>query len=192
MIIIDNLQKKALVVFSLFLLSSFIYATSWVSQENESLTEEQIVLSTGFDDFLPLDFDDIDELKYIVMDEEGYLYLAGYTYSTNFYTSPDAFDTTHNGAIDIFVMKISPDGKEILNSTLIGGSQGETLFAIILGDNNDIFLSGSTTSPDFPTTFDAIQPLYGGVVDTFIVRLSSDCSTLLYSTYFGGSQGENI
>ena len=107
------------------------------------------------------------------------------------------FDTTHNHFLDTFVIKLSPDGSDILFSTYIGGYFRDVAFAMDLDLDNNVIIAGWTEScvddgfpignsiPGFDTTFN-------GQRDSFLVKLSSDGTTVLYSTYFGGSMDEAI
>lgn len=88
---------------------------------------------------------------------------------------------------DVFVSKIDPSGKIIFTQTFAGKGldQGR---AVAVDASGNIYVAGSTTSPDFPVT-NALQPQAGTQGAGFIVKLSGDGKTILYSTYFGGLKG---
>lgn len=135
----------------------------------------------------------------ICLDAAGDLWVTGWTSSESFFTTPDAMDDTPSFAGDVFVMKLASEDGSILYSTLLGGDYVDRGYDICLNEAGEIYVTGFTGSTDFPTTADAYQsepsaPLYV-FQDAFIVKLSPDGHTLLYSTYFGGFEddwGENI
>ncbi|MDP9401743.1 MAG: SBBP repeat-containing protein, partial [Actinomycetota bacterium] len=100
---------------------------------------------------------------------------------------------------DAFVTKLDPTGSQLLYSTYLGGSQDENLRggAIAVGPSGAAFVTGSTDSPDFPTTPGALQTDRRGCQTfdsalfcptvAFLTRLSPDGSAIEYSTYIGGS-----
>ena len=131
----------------------------------------------------------------IAVDGSGDIWLTGKTVSTNFPTTNGAYDMTHNGNADVFVVKLSPDSSgssDLLYSTYIGGSGGDYGNAI-LEDNGDAFVTGYTfdAATDFPTTNNAYDTTHNGAEDAFVVRISPDgsgSSDLVYSTFLGGSE----
>ncbi|WP_371804301.1 SBBP repeat-containing protein [Candidatus Lokiarchaeum ossiferum] len=72
-------------------------------------------------------------------------------------------------------------------STLFGGTDFEMPTDIVVDDEGFIYIVGTTNSTDFPTTFNAILPIYGGNDDCFLVKISPDASKIIFSTYIGGS-----
>jgi len=95
---------------------------------------------------------------------------------------------TAYGASDVFVRKLDPNGKLLFTDTFAGKGV-DTGTAIALDPSGNIYIAGATTSPDFPLSKPLISqpnPTYG---TGFIVKLSNDGSTILYSTYFGGTLG---
>ena len=72
-------------------------------------------------------------------------------------------------------------------STLFGGTDFEMPTDIVVDDEGFIYIVGTTNSTDFPTTFNAILPIYGGNDDCFLVKISPDASRIIFSTYIGGS-----
>ncbi|MFW9924776.1 MAG: SBBP repeat-containing protein [Candidatus Thorarchaeota archaeon] len=129
------------------------------------------------------------EATAIEVDEFGNTYICGTTYSPTYPTTPGAFDRTHNGGEDIFVTKLSSDGSTILFSTFIGGSSSDTCYSMKLGDDNCVYITGLTTSDNFPISIDAYDNVRNGL-DCFILKLNATGNAILYSSYFGGSSTE--
>jgi hypothetical protein len=118
--------------------------------------------------------------------------IVGTVQSTDFPTTPGAFNRTHAGVYDIFVTKLNHNGSALVFSTFIGGSQLENLYNFELDNNGNIYLTGTTQSLDFPTTDGAWDEVYGGgTQDAFLLKLNNDGSDLDYSTYVGGSGDED-
>jgi hypothetical protein len=117
-------------------------------------------------------------------------YVAGTTNSTNLPTTLTAFDRTANGGNDIFVTKFNATGTGLLYSTLVGGNSIEIADGIAVRAGL-AYVTGDTTSPNFPTTVGAFDTTPNGGSDVFVFRLDSTASSLGYSTLLGGS-GDDI
>jgi len=127
----------------------------------------------------------------IAVDSAGNAYVAGSTESTDFPTE-NPFQGTYRGGVfsgDAFITKLSPDGTTLVYSTYLGGSNDEEGFGIAIDSAGNAYVTGRTWSTDFPTE-NAYQGVNGGYIDVFITKLSSDGTTLVYSTYLGGSKQE--
>jgi len=127
----------------------------------------------------------------ITVDSAGNAYVTGRVGSLNFPTTPGAFRRFFGGDVfDGFVTKLSSDGSALLYSTFLGGSGNDSVFSIALDSSGNAFVTGGTASGDFPVTAAAFQSTYGGGIpgnDSFVTKLNSAGSTLLYSSYLGGS-----
>lgn len=127
------------------------------------------------------------DLSYdLAVDNAGNIYLVGETTSTNFPTSPGAFDTSANSNNDVFIAKLSADGRTLLYSTYLGGSDYDGGTAIEVDQSGQVYITGSTWSPNFPTTPGALDQSLGGGRDGFVTKLNAAGNALLYSTYLGG------
>lgn len=130
---------------------------------------------------------DRDFCQSIAADRDGNAYVAGQTTSANFPITPGAFDTTFHGFRDAFVTKLSPDGSSLIYSTYLGGINVNEGTGIAVDASGHAYATGHTNSPDFPVTPGAFQTTLGGQSDAFVTKLSADGSSLVYSTYLGGS-----
>jgi hypothetical protein len=122
------------------------------------------------------------------LDSSGNIYLTGNTLSTD-YPTLIPLQGALAGGTDAFITKLSPDGSTLIWSTYLGGSGDEFQTRLSVDASEDLWLSGATNSIDFPTQ-GAYQSSNGGGIDVYIARISSDGTTLEYSTYLGGSGDE--
>lgn len=130
----------------------------------------------------------------ITVDASGNAYVVGQTGSTNFPVSTGAYDkscgTDGNctGGSDAFLTKLSADGSAIVYSTYLGGSGNDNGFAVTVDSGGIAYITGSTSSTDFPTTANAFQKiLASSVSNAFVAKLSASGNSLQYSTYLGGN-----
>ncbi len=122
----------------------------------------------------------------IQTDSSGDIYIMGTSDSSDL-PLVNSYQNYIAGGLDIFVAKISADGQELLYSTFIGGSNGDWGYGIALDSSDNMIITGSTFSTDFPTS-NPIQDTIGGGgsgVDAFITKLSTDGQSLVFSTYLG-------
>jgi hypothetical protein len=122
----------------------------------------------------------------LAIDSSNNVYLSGQTLSTNFPTSSPFQAANGGGSGDAFIAKMNTSGSALTYSTYLGGSGDEFGIGIALDSSNNVYLTGNTTSTNFPTA----SPLQGstaGLTDTFITKLNAAGSALTYSTYLGGS-----
>ncbi|MCS1351337.1 SBBP repeat-containing protein [Mechercharimyces sp. CAU 1602] len=134
---------------------------------------------------------DFDRARGIAVNAKGEAYIKGITNSANFPITTGAFKTILVGDFDAFITRLNATGTSLIYSTYLGGSSSEFSSIVVGGiavDSRDqAFVTGSTTSTDFPVTSGAFQTLFGGGTDAFVTRLNATGSSLLYSTYLGGS-----
>jgi len=145
---------------------------------------------------------DWDPFPMIEIDGRGIAYLQGSTFSTDFPTTPGAFQTALASPPDTYVTKVNAAGNALLYSTYLGGTGEELCGAQIAVDRfGNVYVNGETNSTDFPTTPGAIQAALvpgtcGDAPDTFpchdgfLAKLNQDGTGLVYSTYLGGSDFE--
>jgi hypothetical protein len=130
---------------------------------------------------------DLDDGLAIAVDGSGNAYVAGETGSLNFPTTAGAFDTTRNANFDTFVTKLNATGSALVYSTYLGGSGVEFPSHVAVDAARNIYITGSTSSADFPTTPGAFDTTANGGFDVFVTKLNSTGSALIFSTYLGGS-----
>ena len=134
----------------------------------------------------------------IAVDDSGNAYLVGNTYCTSFTPKHHLPDKAHCGTCDEaadndgFVAKFkftsSPASLSVVYSTLLCGNHGLSLNGIALDKFNNAYLAGETYSSDLPLINSIQGP--SGDVDAFIMKLNAAGTSLLYSTYLGGSGGD--
>lgn len=133
---------------------------------------------------------DFENATDIVIDEAGNAYIAGYTTSIDFPTSPGAFDATMDGDSDAFVVKLNADGTQLLYGSYLGGSENELTWGIDLDTENNAVITGFTPSTDFPTTSGAYDTTLDTWYDVFVTKFNADASSLIYSTFVGGENAD--
>jgi len=123
----------------------------------------------------------------ISVDEDGFVYVGGHTNSEDFPVTNGAYQTTPGGESDVFVMKLSPDGSQLLYSTYLGGSDNDYLRDITIDDDGNAYTLGYGRSLDYPTTPGAHdRDNSDGGRDSFVTKLNADGSNVIFSTFFGG------
>jgi gliding motility-associated-like protein len=151
----------------------------------------------------------------IVSAPNGELYIYGVTSSANFPITTGAYDNSFNGGpyqlqnelefngSDIYVARLNPNGTALLSSTFVGGTGTDGLNTstlnfnygdqfrgeIVLDNNQNVYISSSTSSMNFPTV-GASQATLNGSQDAVIFKFNSTLSNLQWSTYFGGAGNE--
>lgn len=120
----------------------------------------------------------------VAIDPSRAIYITGSTTSIDFPTA-NSYQPSSSGMRDVVIVKLSSTGSNLVYSTYLGGANDEIGYGIALNQAT-AYITGYTTSNDFPTE-DPYQPSYSGNFDTFISRLSSDGTGLIFSTYLGGT-----
>lgn len=152
----------------------------------------------------------------IAVDANGAAYVTGFTSSLNFPTTAGPYSRTYKGppktseilnfmSGDVFVTKLNPIGSQLVFATLIGGVNDDGGTGIALDPMGNVYVSGFTNSGEFPTTSDALQRTFPGMVYVeppdltkvfaapapighgFLLKMPPDGSSILYSTFLGGT-----
>jgi hypothetical protein len=127
----------------------------------------------------------------ITLDASGNIYLAGDTKSLNF-PLVGAFQTQYaGGPFDAFVTKLNPSGSAIVYSSYLGGTSYDRANGIAVDASGDAFVGGRADSRNFPVV-KPIQATSGGGADSFVSEVSPSGSSLLFSTYLGGSGFDRV
>jgi len=122
----------------------------------------------------------------IAVDPTGGVWVAGGTMSSNFPTTANSYDTSHNGGWDAFVSKLDANLSNLVASTFIGSTNQDTAYSLDLDGAGNVYTAGSSYSAGFPTT--------PGAYDTngltfanqgFVSKLDSGLTNLLASTLLG-------
>jgi len=149
----------------------------------------------------------------VAVDSDGNAYITGNTSATDFPTVPGAYqtafaagcpfpafsdDTGFIGTVDtwlvddVFVVKLSPDGKTALFSTLLGGSCYDRPTSIALDAEGQIYVAGETDSTDFPLIVDVGAPPSAGEFTSFVSVLNPAGSALAFSSYLYAGAGPTV
>ncbi|MHA1910463.1 MAG: SBBP repeat-containing protein [Candidatus Kariarchaeaceae archaeon] len=127
---------------------------------------------------------DDSEAYSIAVDSQDCIVLTGNTQADDFPVL-NGFDETLNGRYDVFVAKLDSSGK-LLWSTFLGGSSTEMGNSIAVDSQDDIIVTGYTSSSDFPTLNGYDESYNGGENDIFITKFNAS-GGLVWSTFFGGA-----
>jgi uncharacterized protein (TIGR03437 family) len=132
-----------------------------------------------------------DEANGIAVDASGSPVVTGGTTSTNFPTVTPYQAANAGGARDMFVTRLRPDGSKFAWSTYLGGSGDDLGNAIALDNSGNAYIGGTTNSTNFPSN-SGWQGSNRGGADGTVTGLSADGSTLLFSSYFGGTATDYV
>ncbi|MFN7976395.1 MAG: SBBP repeat-containing protein [Acidobacteriota bacterium] len=123
----------------------------------------------------------------IGVDGTGAAYLSGWTGSTDYPLVNPLQGTYGGGGFDIMVTKLNPAGSALVYSTFIGGSGNDYGDGIFVDGTGSVYLAGATESTDFPTASPYQSAFGGGIRDAIALKIDPAGSSLVYSTYIGGS-----
>ena len=122
----------------------------------------------------------------IEVDDRGAAWVIAKTASSDFPTTPGAFQPASPGGSPMAVFRLTPSGDSFEYSTYLGGSSAESPGGLTLDPAGNAYVTGWTASDDFPVTNGALQPTRAGDTDVFVSKIAADGS-LVYSTFLGGS-----
>jgi hypothetical protein len=131
-----------------------------------------------------------DRANGIVVDSSGAAYVTGWTNSSDFPVR-NALQPRLAGGQNAFVLKLAPAGNALVFSTYLGGGGSDSAYGIALDSVGNAYITGDTTSSNFPVTDAAFQRSLRSAPDAFVMKIAADGSQLLYSTYLGGSREDH-
>ena len=125
----------------------------------------------------------------IITDKDNNVYVASCTFSTDFPISVGCFQSSNKGGQEALAVKLDRSLSQLLYSTYIGGSNNDAAYSLDMDAYNRVYITGGTTSSDFPTSNNAYNSNFnGGTADAFLCLLSAEGTTLESSTLFGSDQ----
>lgn len=130
----------------------------------------------------------IDEATSLVLDPSGRIILSGYTLSSNFPVSSNAFQTKYGGDTDAFISVLDTATGQLVYSTYFGGPEPDAPMDLKEDSSGILYVAGYTESAGLPSTSDALQPAYDGSLDAFGLKLDptkSGAASIDYFTYLG-------
>ena len=144
--------------------------------------------------------EDLDQGIGIAVDATGAAYVVGDTMSFFFPVTPLSYAPVYHGGFtngDAFLVKLTPDGTDLMVGTFLGGVSDEVALRVVLDANNNVYIAGWTRSPDFitpQTALSAYDNTYNGATvdlgDAFVLKLDGTGSSLIYATLLGGPEGD--
>ena len=135
---------------------------------------------------------DFDSINTMTVNAAGSAYVTGDTSSPDFPATPGAFDTDLAGEIDVFVAKFTPNGSDLEYATFLGGGGSDIGGAIAVDEQGYAFVSGTTTSTNFPTVAGSYDTSHNGSEDLFLVKLAPAGDSLVYGTFLGGGRDDYL
>jgi len=134
----------------------------------------------------------VDYGQFIVQDGIGGVVVGGYTDSDDFPTTDGVFDRSYNGGDDVFLARMSGDGRRLLYGLYLGDTERDHMRGIAQDGNGGVVIGGYTTSPEFPTTEGVYDPSFNGGADGFVAVISEDGNSLRYCTFLGSENVESV
>ncbi|HEY0978668.1 MAG TPA: T9SS type B sorting domain-containing protein [Flavobacteriales bacterium] len=145
-------------------------------------------------------------------DASGHLYGGGIVFDNGYPTTTGVVSDSWSGQVDIGISKWSPDGSSLVWSTYLGGSGSETPNSLVVNSNDELYVLGSTGSPDLPVTANVVGPTFlggpsitaweginGGYgflhpdgCDILLAHFSADATGLIGCTYVGGTGNDGV
>jgi hypothetical protein len=120
----------------------------------------------------------------VAVDSQGNAYMTGFNGGSTFPGNPTVLGP---GGTDVFVAKLNPSGTALLYSVVLGGGFMDVGGGIAVDGAGHAYITGFTSSPNFPVSAGASQPGINGATNAFVLELNPAGSALIYSTFLGGS-----
>jgi hypothetical protein len=126
------------------------------------------------------------------VDSYGNAYMVGTTTSPDFPVKDSYQGIFGGGGVDGFIIKLNANGTDLIYSTFVGGSGGDSLRSIFVDAEGNVYAGGSTNSTDFPLVNPYQSTFGGGEEDGIVLKLNPEGDALTFSTYLGGNGSEGI
>ena len=126
----------------------------------------------------------------VTVDADASVYVAGETSSSDFPTTSGAAQPVQAGSYNAFIAKLNGSGSALQYATYLGGSASDAATGIAVDASGSAYVTGTTSSADFPVTSGAVQTTKGGPAypwDAFVAKLDPAGATFVYATFLGGS-----
>ena len=123
------------------------------------------------------------------LDNKGNIYFTGWTNSVDF-PYKGGYSKDYNGGYDCFVVKLDNSGSSLTFSSFLGGNKDDYGTDIDLTPDNNPVICGYTDSKNFPTGSGAFQSTHKGLNDIFVSCFSNTGTSLVYSTFIGGTSDD--
>jgi len=134
---------------------------------------------------------DSDVLNKLAVNNQGSIIACGMSRSTNFPLGSNPAQFTKSNGNDGVIISLSPTASAIFGGTFLGGNSEEKVTNLSISSTNEIAVIGTTSSSNFPLQQPIYPTYHGGLSDAFVSRYNQNLSTLLFSTYYGGSNDDN-
>ncbi len=121
---------------------------------------------------------------------DGSFYGGGIAWENGFPASPGAYSNSFQGAFDISIMKLTPNGSTRVYATYIGGSAEDQPHSLIVDPQGNLVIAGRSKSPDYPVTVPTFGK--GGAWDIVVTKLNAAGNGLIGSVKIGGSQNDGV
>jgi hypothetical protein len=129
----------------------------------------------------------------IAIDTSRNVYITGTTDSSTTFPLENPYqDTFAGGSKDVFVTKLNSTGNGLVFSTFIGGNARDTAIKLQVDQLGNSYITGSTSSNDFPLEKPYQNTTGGGDGDGFFTKLNSTGNGLIFSSYLGGNETDSV
>jgi hypothetical protein len=120
----------------------------------------------------------------------GEIFTGAISFGTGYPTTTGAFQVNHGGSIDLAISKLNPDGSALIWATYIGGNDSDFPHSMMVDSLNELYIYGTTSSNNYPTSTNAFSTTLNGAVDIYITHLTEDGTNIVGSSYIGGNAAD--
>lgn len=137
--------------------------------------------------------DTVDAASAVAVDSQGRAYVTGTVTGSLLKTTANSYQQTVNSGTHAFLDRMTLTGGYVDFATYLGGSGNDTGSGVAVDNSGAAYVTGSTTSPDFPTIDPIVSPsnklltTLSGSMDAFVTKFSPATNFPTFSTYLGGS-----